>query len=224
MWIFLGKCLFVIGCQLWNYCITTRRHVSSHIDYCSCHLPYKTKNQGNDGDAGYRTPYLSHAKRALYHVSYIPMLFLFSFFFNYSLYLKQYHTLIPYLSPTALWFSTTCCFSRHGSHGNRLTEHSPEKTSYLYLHGNYPSFPFTILLLTKFHFFFIFSTLVTFPRNHGVNFFFFKKFVNNLCDDEADIVDCRMILLRFTKRHIGDSSTVKFTSLVSTWCEPSSIP
>ena len=24
------------------------------------------------GDAGYRSPYLSHAKRALYHLSYIP--------------------------------------------------------------------------------------------------------------------------------------------------------
>jgi hypothetical protein len=29
----------------------------------------KTKN---NGDAGYRSPYLSHAKRALYHLSYIP--------------------------------------------------------------------------------------------------------------------------------------------------------
>ena len=26
------------------------------------------------GDAGHRSPYLSHAKRALYHLSYIPML------------------------------------------------------------------------------------------------------------------------------------------------------
>jgi hypothetical protein len=26
------------------------------------------------GDAGYRSPYLSHAKRALYHLSYIPFL------------------------------------------------------------------------------------------------------------------------------------------------------
>ncbi|QHN93348.1 uncharacterized protein DS421_17g591900 [Arachis hypogaea] len=25
-----------------------------------------------NGDAGYRSPYLSHAKRALYHLSYIP--------------------------------------------------------------------------------------------------------------------------------------------------------
>lgn len=27
-----------------------------------------------NGDAGYRSPYLSHAKRALYHLSYIPEL------------------------------------------------------------------------------------------------------------------------------------------------------
>nr|PNR45191.1 hypothetical protein PHYPA_014962 [Physcomitrium patens] len=29
-------------------------------------------NCENDGDAGYRSPHLSHAKRALYHLSYIP--------------------------------------------------------------------------------------------------------------------------------------------------------
>jgi hypothetical protein len=28
----------------------------------------------NSGDAGYRSPYLSHAKRALYHLSYVPKL------------------------------------------------------------------------------------------------------------------------------------------------------
>ena len=26
------------------------------------------------GDGGYRSPYLSHAKRALYHLSYVPMM------------------------------------------------------------------------------------------------------------------------------------------------------
>ena len=29
-------------------------------------------NSKKVGDAGYRSPYLSHAKRALYHVSYVP--------------------------------------------------------------------------------------------------------------------------------------------------------
>jgi hypothetical protein len=28
----------------------------------------------NFGEVGYRSPYLSHAKRALYHLSYIPFL------------------------------------------------------------------------------------------------------------------------------------------------------
>ena len=29
----------------------------------------------NFGDGGYRSPYLSHAKRALYHLSYVPHMF-----------------------------------------------------------------------------------------------------------------------------------------------------
>ena len=31
-----------------------------------------TEKNVKHGDAGYRSPYLSHAKRALYHLSYIP--------------------------------------------------------------------------------------------------------------------------------------------------------
>ena len=31
-----------------------------------------------NGDAGYRSPYLSHAKRALYHLSYIPFVLFFT--------------------------------------------------------------------------------------------------------------------------------------------------
>ncbi len=34
-------------------------------------------NKKKSGDAGHRSPYLSHAKRALYHLSYIPMSFTF---------------------------------------------------------------------------------------------------------------------------------------------------
>ena len=30
------------------------------------------KEQKGAGDGGYRSPYLSHAKRALYHLSYVP--------------------------------------------------------------------------------------------------------------------------------------------------------
>jgi hypothetical protein len=32
----------------------------------------KKKVKNRNGDAGYRSPCLSHAKRALYHLSYIP--------------------------------------------------------------------------------------------------------------------------------------------------------
>ena len=32
------------------------------------------KTKKNLGDAGHRFPYLSHAKRALYHLSYIPLI------------------------------------------------------------------------------------------------------------------------------------------------------
>ena len=48
-------------------------------------LAFSEKNQKEleSGDAGYRTPYLSHAKRALYHVSYIPQLSdKLNFYFN----------------------------------------------------------------------------------------------------------------------------------------------
>lgn len=36
----------------------------------------KKKKKKTFGDAGHRSPYLSHAKRALYHLSYAPILFL----------------------------------------------------------------------------------------------------------------------------------------------------
>jgi hypothetical protein len=38
------------------------------LNGCSSQLSYRS----GAGDAGYRSPYLSHAKRALYHLSYIP--------------------------------------------------------------------------------------------------------------------------------------------------------
>ena len=34
----------------------------------------KPKKGQSDGEVGHRSPYLSHAKRALYHLSYIPEL------------------------------------------------------------------------------------------------------------------------------------------------------
>ena len=45
------------------------------IPIISKYKPELSNPQKCFGDAGYRSPYLSHAKRALYHLSYIPVLF-----------------------------------------------------------------------------------------------------------------------------------------------------
>ncbi|XLT05011.1 hypothetical protein HN51_043760 [Arachis hypogaea] len=38
--------------------------------------------ENRNGDAGYRSPYLTHAKRALYHLSYIPALIIATYTFE----------------------------------------------------------------------------------------------------------------------------------------------
>ena len=54
------------------------------------------KEQKGAGDGGYRSPYLSHAKRALYHLSYVPMctpcLILLSFILSCKVFLEQSET------------------------------------------------------------------------------------------------------------------------------------
>ena len=40
------------------------------------------------GDGGYRSPYLSHAKRALYHLSYVPLVGCFVFRAGYICWLE----------------------------------------------------------------------------------------------------------------------------------------
>lgn len=52
----------------------------------------------------------------------------------------------------------------------------------------------------------------------------FDKLLLLFCDFEFGIVDCRTSSLRFRRRRTGASSTARFTLLVSTWCEPFSIP
>ena len=41
-------------------------------DQCLCRGQVKESKTKTFGDGGYRSPYLSHAKRALYHLSYVP--------------------------------------------------------------------------------------------------------------------------------------------------------
>ena len=48
--------IFVLGCDFVEFKIMNKKNV--------------------DGGAGYRSRYLSHAKRALYHLSYAPVLYL----------------------------------------------------------------------------------------------------------------------------------------------------
>ena len=58
-----------------------------------------------DGDAGYRSPYLSHAKRALYHLSYIPI-------DVHSMFVKYISSIIFILNPPHCSFdmSGVSCF------------------------------------------------------------------------------------------------------------------
>jgi hypothetical protein len=51
-----------LGNELWGQVTSVRKEGQKRKFY-------------NIGDAGDRTPCLSHAKRALYHLSYVPMLF-----------------------------------------------------------------------------------------------------------------------------------------------------
>ena len=45
----------------------------SICNWLSAYSDYHLVNGSSFGDAGHRSPYLSHAKRALYHMSYIPI-------------------------------------------------------------------------------------------------------------------------------------------------------
>ena len=55
------SCRFVTSCQFFPFVSQNKRELS--------------KPRKCFGDAGHRSPYLSHAKRALYHLSYIPVPF-----------------------------------------------------------------------------------------------------------------------------------------------------
>ena len=46
--------------------------MTEHVQHCLS--VQNVEHKSFVGDGGYRSPYLSHAKRALYHLSYVPML------------------------------------------------------------------------------------------------------------------------------------------------------
>ena len=66
-----------------------------HCVFCDNYLsrPQTLDGEKNIGDGGYRSPYLSHAKRALYHLSYVPY---------YWTVVEQYQT------SKGRWFKSMC--------------------------------------------------------------------------------------------------------------------
>ena len=68
----------------------------------------KKKKKKKIGDAGYRSPYLSHAKRALYHLSYIPVEYGSKYF---SLYNQIFSCALNlFLLFILLWDFANVCF------------------------------------------------------------------------------------------------------------------
>ena len=60
----ISRKFFSLSQQLWSFFSFAEKGLSADSDY---HL----MSGSNFGDAGHRSPYLSNAKRALYHLSYI---------------------------------------------------------------------------------------------------------------------------------------------------------
>ena len=56
--------------------------VISYDSKATCDIATCDDKQKKFGDAGYRSPYLSHAKRALYHLSYVPIVLAVLFLSN----------------------------------------------------------------------------------------------------------------------------------------------
>ncbi len=71
--------------------------------YTNCRLSLMEENiKKKIGDAGYRSPYFSHAKRALYHLSYIPYHTKLIHFTKYKLWTKLANTSRLYLKQWCL--------------------------------------------------------------------------------------------------------------------------
>ena len=63
-----------------------------YIYHSTICLSSRVNEKEKYGEAGYRSLYLSHAKRALYHLSYIPMYFISLLITN--IYMKQWNVLL----------------------------------------------------------------------------------------------------------------------------------
>ena len=70
--------LFSLSQQLWSFSFRSQKIYLLGISICSGlsgDSDYQLMSDSRFGDAGHWNPYLSHAKRPLYHLSYIPMIY-----------------------------------------------------------------------------------------------------------------------------------------------------
>ena len=74
----ISRNFFSLSQQLWTFSFRSQKIYFLGISICnrlSGGSDYKLMSDSSFGDAGHRSPYFSHAKRALYHLSYIPIIY-----------------------------------------------------------------------------------------------------------------------------------------------------
>ena len=74
----ISRNFFSLSQQLWSFSFRSQKIFLLRISICkrlSGDSDYHLMSDSSFGDAGHWSPYLSHAKRALYHLSYIPMIY-----------------------------------------------------------------------------------------------------------------------------------------------------
>ena len=74
----ISRNFFSLSQQVWNFSFCSHKIYLLGISICnrlSADSAYHLMSDSSFGDAGHCSPYLSHAKRALYHLSYIPVIY-----------------------------------------------------------------------------------------------------------------------------------------------------
>ena len=74
----ISRNFFSLSQQLWSFSFRSQKLYLLGISICnrlSGDSDYHWMSDSSFGDAGHCSPYLSHAKRALYHLSYIPVIY-----------------------------------------------------------------------------------------------------------------------------------------------------
>ena len=74
----ISRTFFSLSQQLWTFSFRSQKIHLLGISICkrlSGDSDYNLMSDSSFGDAGHRSQYFSHAKRALYHLSYIPIIY-----------------------------------------------------------------------------------------------------------------------------------------------------